>query len=81
MALSIEKGTSCELWSVPVAAYGDNDWSDNTWLVDHLRMLADKIEQENPKIYAVSIRSTIQYAPTICVEVFSNQNQPVGGGK
>lgn len=59
-----------ETWDIPVKHVNDPEWKDNTWIVQHLRQLADKIEQENPEIYAVGMRTTVQYGPSFYIEVF-----------
>lgn len=70
MAIGIETGKVFETWSIPIHKWKDDEWRDNTWLVDHLRQLADKIESENPSIYAVSIKTNHQYGPSIELDIF-----------
>jgi hypothetical protein len=66
MGLSIEKTTTLIKWSIPLQK-GDlppteiNDWDDNSWLVEHLRQLADKIETENPRIINIGMETDCQY--------------------
>lgn len=76
MALSIEKSTTLTRWEIPLQK-GDlsptqiNDWDDNSWLVEHLRQLADKIEQENPRVINIGLRTDCQYkCPKLYLELF-----------
>jgi len=70
MALSIESNNIFETWSIPLASNTDPQWKDNSWLVEHLRQLADKIENVDPQIYTFSIEASSQYGPSFCVKSF-----------
>jgi len=76
MGLSIEKTNTLTKWEIPLQK-GDlppveiNDWNDNSWLVEHLRQLADKIESENPRIINIGMRTDCQYkAPKLYIELY-----------
>lgn len=73
MALGIESNNTMEIWTIPMKGWGDNEWQDNTWLVDHLRQLADKIEKEKPRLYAAGFEADIQYFGHFYVKVFPNK--------
>lgn len=76
MALSIEKSNVFTKWEIPLQ-HGDlppdeiNDWEDNTWLIEHLRQLADKIESDNPRIIHIGLSTDCQYkCPKLYLELF-----------
>ncbi len=76
MGLGITKEGVYTKWEIPLMQ-GDlppdniNDWSDNSWLVEHLRQLADKIENEKPRIINIGFRTDCQYkAPQLYLELF-----------
>jgi hypothetical protein len=83
MALGITKSDVLTKWEIPLMA-GDlppdriNDWTDNSWMVEHLRQLADKIEKENPRIVFIGLSTDCQYkCPKLYVELFeSKPTQP-----
>jgi len=72
MGLSIQKTSSLTKWEIPLQ-HGDlppdqiNDWKDNSWLVEHLRQLADKIESEQPRIINIGMRTDCQYK---CLQLY-----------
>lgn len=79
MGLGITKEGVYTKWEIPLMQ-GDlphsniNDWSDNSWLVEHLRQLADKIENENPRIINIGLRINNQYkSPELYVELFDRE--------
>lgn len=61
MALSIEKQGIFKEYSIPLFGNQDPDWEDNTWIVGHLRQLADTIERDKLKIFKVSIDIDANY--------------------
>lgn len=76
MALAITKDSVFTKWEIPLMQ-GDlspdhiNDWSDNSWMIEHLRQLADKIERENPRIINIGLRTDCQYkTPQLYIEIF-----------
>lgn len=72
MALGIRKGKVTTIWEIPLVQ-GDgtsNDWKDNTWIVEHLRQLADKIEEDNPSLYSISLNTGVQHGPMLQLELF-----------
>ena len=76
MALGITKVGEMVRWEIPLMQ-GDlppvfnNDWTDNTWIVDHLRMLANKIESNNPRIHNIGLMTDCQYkSPRLYIEFY-----------
>lgn len=76
MALGITKLDNIVQWEIPLMK-GDlppdniNDWTDNSWIVEHLRVLADKIEKENPKIHNIGLTTDCQYkSPKLYIEFY-----------
>lgn len=75
MALSKSKGPVFTTYSVPLAGSKDSRWVDNTWIVEHLRQLADTIEEEQPKVYRVGIEIDAQYkSPALFLECFESRD-------
>jgi hypothetical protein len=79
MALGITKSDVLTKWEIPLME-GDlppdriNDWTDNSWIVEHLRHLADKIEKENPRIVFIGLSTDRQYkCPKLYVELFESK--------
>ena len=79
MALGITKSDTMTKWEIPLMQ-GDlppdniNNWDDNSWMVEHLRQLADKIEKENPRIINIGLRTDCQYkSPQLFVEVYERR--------
>ncbi|MGR3302884.1 MAG: hypothetical protein ACUZ8I_10340 [Candidatus Scalindua sp.] len=74
MGIGIEKGSSNTQWLMPLIGGNDDGWKDNTWLVDHLRQLADKIENEKPKIFSIGIKTDSNYSrPILEIIVFEGK--------
>jgi len=82
MALGITKSETMTKWEIPLEQ-GDlpeageiNDWDDNSWLVAHLRQLADEIEKENPRILNIGLRTDCQYkSPKLYIEFYERRKQ------
>lgn len=79
MALGITKTPTLTNWEIPLMQ-GDlppdqiNDWQDNSWIVEHLRMLADKIESDKPRIINIGLRTDCQYkSPKLYIELFERK--------
>lgn len=79
MALGITKQEIMTKWEIPLMA-GDlppdkiNNWNDNSWLIEHLRQLADKIEKENPKIINIGFSTDCQYkSPRLYLEFYERK--------
>jgi len=78
MALGIIKSDTMTKWEIPLMK-GDlpdniNDWDDNSWMVEHLRQLADKIEKENPRIINIGLKTDCQYkSPQLYVELYERR--------
>lgn len=74
MGLGIEQINNMEEWSIPLmSTLNDPDWIDNSWMVEHLRQLADKIEQEKPRIYSISLTLDVNYkCPNLILKSFTN---------
>ena len=58
-----------ERWEIPLTGHTNPDLTDNEWIVLHLRHLADKIEQENPKITSLEIKNFKGYGLSLTLEV------------
>lgn len=76
MGLGITQDKHLIKWEIPLMQ-GDlppdmiNDWNDNSWMIEHLRQLANKIEKENPRIISIGLRTDPQYkAPLLYVELY-----------
>lgn len=79
MALGIEKDNVYTTWTIPLQP-GDlpgediQNWKDNSWIVEHLRQLANKIEQEQPRIYSIGLTTDCQYkTPTLQMRLFEKK--------
>lgn len=78
MGLGINKTDTSTIWEIPLQK-GDlpsdiNDWDDNSWMVEHLRQLADKIESENPRILNIGVRINCQYkTPMLYIEAYERR--------
>lgn len=76
MGLAITKTLTLTTWEIPLMQ-GDlppdqiNNWEDNSWMVEHLRQLADKIESESPRIINIGLRTDCQYkCPKLYVDLY-----------
>lgn len=70
MALGIETNGHIKTYAIPLFGLNDQNWTDNTWICEHLRNLADKIEYDNLKIYSVSLEFDKQYkSPQLQINV------------
>ena len=77
MGLSITKSTTLTSWAIPLTTSSDEKWEDNTWIIEHLRHLANKIEEENPQIYSIGIKSDAQYkSQNLVLELFEREIKP-----
>jgi len=71
MGLGIETNGIYKEYSIPLFSDQDKDWEDNTWITEHLRHLADKIEEDNIKIYEVRMDFDRQYKiPNLVIVTF-----------
>lgn len=61
MALAITKEGTMTRWEIPLSGYHDPTWEDNTWIAGHLRQLADMIEEQNPRIINLGVRTDCDY--------------------
>jgi len=72
MGIGVKKGELFTKISVPLVSGENKDWSDNTWLVEHLRQLAQMIEDENPQIHNIGIEIDANYKiPNLIVKSFN----------
>lgn len=53
MGLGITKDGSMTVYTVPLVGLDDTKWDDNTWLTEHLRHLARKIEESRFRIISI----------------------------
>lgn len=79
MGLSITKSTTLTKWEIPLMK-GDlppidiNNWEDNSWIIEHLRQLADKIEAESPRIINIGLKTDCQYkSPKLYLELYEKK--------
>lgn len=71
IGITVHPEIRMETWSIPMMCEEDKEWTDNTWIVEHLRHLANKIESENPRIYSIGVVSDAQYKiPCLNIEIF-----------
>lgn len=61
MGLAITREGTMTKWEIPLSGYHDPTWEDNTWIAGHLKQLAEKIEEENPRIINFGIRTDCDY--------------------
>lgn len=61
MGLGIETTGIYKTYSIPLFGLDDPEWKDNTWICEHLRHLARKIEEDNINICAIEIGFNRQY--------------------
>ncbi len=87
MGLSITKGTVYTKLEIPLqkgdlingssdklSASEINKWEDNGWLIDHLRHLADYLEETNPRIINIGLKMDCDYkSPKLYVECFERR--------
>lgn len=59
MGLGITKSNRSIRYEMPFFSGRDLSREDNTWIVEHLRQLADEIEESDTRIISVSIRSRL----------------------
>ena len=69
MALGKEKRSIYEVWSIPFFAGQDENWEDNSWLVEHLRQLANEIEEKNPRIMEIGVRQPCRYGLQLEIKI------------
>lgn len=71
MGLGIQTEGIYKIYSIPLFGVDDPEWEDNTWICEHLRHLARKIEEVDMKIYQVSIEFDKQYkSPQLVLTTF-----------
>lgn len=76
MGLGITKDGIFDIYSIPLVSMQDVEWLDNSWLTEHLRHLAQKIEETNIRIYSVSLEVDCQYkSPKIVVRGFEKTSE------
>lgn len=69
MGLELEKNNGLTTYTVPLFSKEDKNWEDNTWLVEHLRVLANKIEERNIKVSDIGIEMSSKHKnPSIVVK-------------
>lgn len=75
MALSREKNSVYTKLSIPLMGGYDKNWNDNSWIVEHLRHLADTIEDEQLKIMDIGIEMGVAYKiPNLYVKAFETRD-------
>lgn len=75
MGIGIDKFELYEIWDIPLIGNVPADWNDNTWIVQHLRQLANKIESENPKILHIGLKTDYNnHNPILEIKTFRKEN-------
>lgn len=74
MGLGIHKDSSMTVYTIPLMGGGDEKWEDNTWIVEHLRQLACKIEESRMKIISIGSETinASEPIPELIVKGFEN---------
>lgn len=78
MGLGIHKNSSMVVYELPLVCNEDSEWSDNTWICEHLRQLADKIESTDFRIVSIGMQTkNMGYAtyPEIVVQGYEKKNK------
>lgn len=81
MALGIHKDSSMVVYELPLVGSGDSLWNDNTWICEHLRQLADKIEDTNFQIMSIGVQTLINNdgaKPELIIKGYERQNNSFG---
>ena len=69
MGIGIVKENTITKYEIPLRSINDHNWDDNSWIIGHLRQLADTIEKNNFDIYSIGIEMNHQYnAPTLIIK-------------
>ena len=75
MGLGIHKERHLTVYSAPLRGMDDHNWNDNTWICEHLRQLANKIEETDIDIYSMGIEMNHQYnAPYLVIKGWERKN-------
>jgi hypothetical protein len=61
MALGIHNDGIHTIYEIPLNSSNDKKWNDRSWLIEHLRLLADKLEETKFEVYIVGIEMDSQY--------------------
>jgi len=76
MALGIKKNNGDVTYDIPLVGMKDGNWEDNSWMVEHLRHLADKIEESQIKIHHVGIEVGPNYKiPNLVVKGYDRRKE------
>ena len=80
MGLGIHKDSSLVVYELPLIGAGDSKWKDNTWICEHLRQLANKIENTDFQILSIGVetRNNNEVIPQIVIKGFENKNNSFG---
>ncbi len=77
MGLGILKEGVFTTWEIPLIKGQLSDdtvdhWEDNTWIISHLRQLADQIEIENPRIINIGLVTDGVYnSPMLFIQFYT----------
>jgi hypothetical protein len=61
MGLGIHSDGIHTVYEIPLNSGHDEKWNDRSWLIEHLRQLADKLEETKFEVYVVGIEMDAQY--------------------
>lgn len=78
MALGIHKNGSMVVYELPLFGSDDAEWKDNTWICEHLRQLANKIEDTDFKIISIGVQTkNLGYTtyPELLVQGYEHKNK------
>jgi hypothetical protein len=78
MGLGIHKDGSMVVYELPLVGNEDHKWDDNTWICEHLRQLADKIETTDFQIISIGMQTkNLGYVtyPEIVVQGYEQKNK------
>jgi phage FluMu protein Com len=75
MGLGIHKDGSMTVYSLPlIGGEGDTKWKDNTWLIEHLRQLACKIDESHMQIVSIGTETINAIEPILHLIIKGYEN-------
>jgi hypothetical protein len=76
MALGIHNDGIHTVYEIPLNSLHDEKWQDRSWIVEHLRQLADKLEETKFEIYSVGMEMNQQYkTPTLVIKGWEHKEE------
>jgi len=78
MGLGIKNDGIYTEYSIPLTSSIDKEWDDNSWICEHLRQLADKLEESNFDIYNIGIDLDHQYkSPHLTIKGWERKDEDI----